>query len=278
MSTLDNIFCLTNVLRMDPFYDYFMTFQLTTPPPDSNYRCDLDRAIPLPYPINDYKYVLPKERQLELLKQSGGNKAFGIQVAIDNFQTSFEKDLAIDEYIKAYNELCRFFKLLGTVFGFIADDVRDKLDIMMIFRDKKTKNRECYLSVVSMIQYEIRIHKESGLIMFGTRTLLRLHRALQFTLLFMTKLSDMTDTDTVSQVAVEAYGDTLEKHHSWWMGKGARLAMKMLPDRMTILNKMVAGVDPEKVIDLTKQCVQAIEPVYEAVQKLFDKYDLHKLE
>ena len=41
-----------------------------------------------------------------------------------------DEALQMDEYIKAYKELSRFFRLLGSAFGFVAQDVDDKIGIL----------------------------------------------------------------------------------------------------------------------------------------------------
>ena len=38
--------------------------------------------------------------------------------------------LDMDQYVYAYKELSRFFRLLGSAFGFVAQDVDDKIGIL----------------------------------------------------------------------------------------------------------------------------------------------------
>ena len=70
--------------------------------------------------------------------------------------------------------------MLGTVFGFVGSDVKDKVEILQGFRTGT--NRAHYETVQKMIAYE----KETGYIRenkqgSGSRTLLRLHRSLGVT-------------------------------------------------------------------------------------------------
>ena len=49
----------------------------------------------------------------------------------------------------------------------------------------------------------------------GSRTLLRLHRALEYIIAFLHKLDDIQDSDLCSVISVEAYEATLMKYHPW---------------------------------------------------------------
>ena len=49
----------------------------------------------------------------------------------------------------------------------------------------------------------------------GSRTLLRLHRALEYIIAFLHKLDDMQGPDLCSVQSVEAYEATLMKYHPW---------------------------------------------------------------
>ena len=57
--------------------------------------------------------------------------SFDIAIIQDSFSKCADDDLNLEEYDKAYEELYKFFNILGTVFGFIASDVRDKIDILV---------------------------------------------------------------------------------------------------------------------------------------------------
>lgn len=66
---------------------------------------------------------------------------------------------------------------MGTVFGFVSNDVKSKIEILQEFLTKDDKEK--FNSFGSMLQYE----KSTGLLnktdyVSGSRTLLRLHRGL----------------------------------------------------------------------------------------------------
>lgn len=73
---------------------------------------------------------------------------------------------------------CRFFQLMGKVFGFVSSDVKQKVEILEVFRQSKDKSQE-FTSFKTMMEYE----KSDNLLdkkdyVSGSRTLLRLHRGL----------------------------------------------------------------------------------------------------
>lgn len=70
----------------------------------------------------------------------------------------------------------RFFQLMGSVFGFVSSDLKEKIQIL---NDLINKDDQNYTTIKSMIQYE----KENKILdkgdyTNGARTLLRLHRGL----------------------------------------------------------------------------------------------------
>lgn len=77
-----------------------------------------------------------------------------------------------------------FFQLMGKVFGFVASDVKSKIEILEDLR--RGENGEHFSTIKKMIKYE----SENGLLnksdyTSGSRTLLRLHRGLGMNLKMM---------------------------------------------------------------------------------------------
>ncbi|KAH8038832.1 hypothetical protein HPB51_003335 [Rhipicephalus microplus] len=123
-----------------------------------------------------------------------------LRVVIKNLQDSREDedDLDMDSYIAAYRELSKFFEGLGSLFGFINSDVKSKLDILDDYR-KSDDVGDNYETLNSMIEYE----KEEGIIAdekkpSGSRTLLRLHRALEFIAALFKAISTANDDASVA--------------------------------------------------------------------------------
>lgn len=81
-----------------------------------------------------------------------------------------------NEYAQENFILHRFFQLMGSVFGFVSSDLKQKIEVLI---ELSSKNGENYTTVKAMIEYE----KENKLLdkgncTNGARTLLRLHRGL----------------------------------------------------------------------------------------------------
>lgn len=156
---------------------------------------------------------------------------FSLRVVIENLQNSLEDedDLDLDAYTAAYNEICKFFQGLGTVFGFINSDVKNKIEILEEYR-RLPDTGDNYATLSSMIEFE----KEAGTIAdeqkpSGSRTLLRLHRALEFIAKLFRSVSTANDDASVGKLAKASYDETLAKYHPWIVRQGASIAMLTLP-------------------------------------------------
>lgn len=135
----------------------------------------------------------------------------------------------------------RFFEQLGTVFSFISNDVHNKITILerMISTGDQSQH---YQGLLTMIRYEQGagiLNKSSRNNPSGTRTFIRLHRALQFVHRFVEQLSIATDECCTEPLARSAYQDTLAAHHPWLVQKGAGLALKLLPKRGQLLHNVL---------------------------------------
>ena len=81
---------------------------------------------------------------------------FDIEVVTTSFQKCMESNLSLDDYNNGYDELYKFFLMLGTVFGFIASDVREKIDILVAFRASEEKEK--YKEVEAMMLHEMEVN------------------------------------------------------------------------------------------------------------------------
>ena len=201
---------------------------------------------------------------------------FDIENVTQIFQDSLknEDDVLMDEYLNAYEEINRFFHLIGSVFGFVSSDVRSKIDILQDFRRKE--NGEKFVSIKSMMEYE----KELGLLsdsgyVSGSRTLLRLHRGLEFAYEFLKRLSELNDCDKTHACCKNAYNDTLGKHHPWVIRKGALVAMYALPTQGELLKRVC--VNASRAIETLPEMLQNTKHVYDRTDKLYHLFDLQSL-
>lgn len=131
---------------------------------------------------------------------------------------------------------------MGSVFGFVSSDLRAKMDILYEFLNDEA-NSSHFTTVRTMIQYEMSndlLAKQSYV--SGSRTLLRLHRGLDFIRLFLKRLSEMKEDDNTSQACKECYNSTLAKHHPFLVRNGAKLAMYAMPNRTDLFRKVIGRV------------------------------------
>jgi len=225
------------------------------------------------------------DQGVEVLSQDLGN----IQVADDfsliklnhHFSAALScSGVSIAEYILGYREVFKFLTLLGKVFSFVAVDVKTKLDLLEKYNTGEQK--EHYQTVKGMIQYEI----EENLIKVkkkddpsGSRTLLRLHRALEYVVAFLAKLDAIDYNDKCAPISREAYEATLMKHHIWAVQKAAKLAMALLPTKIGLVNKVCP--EAEHNTELLKQvesdfqtAIDTMRKVYDETQELYSVNDL----
>ncbi|XP_002160351.1 ceramide-1-phosphate transfer protein [Hydra vulgaris] len=211
-----------------------------------------------------------------VLLRNSLNMSFDIDIVISSFKKSVEDKLNLEQYNRGYNELYSFFLVLGTVFKFIASDVREKIDILESFQ--KGKNQEHYTHTEKMIIYEIQMNKDDPTIpLLGSRTLLRLHRALKFTYLFLDGLILLNDDDNLSSMAITMYNKSLANHHPWLIRNAAKLAMYSLPNKKTLINQIAKDADKELLSQKLREGVAALEVAYKEIEDLYTKNNLHSL-
>lgn len=207
-------------------------------------------------------------------------RKFQLSIVLDAFKNALQEDgnLVMDEYIRGYDELCIFFDMLGTVFGFITSDVREKIGILQEHR--RSQSGDKYVLVQEMFEFEIAndLTQKKTKPLSGSRTLLRLHRALAFTMIFMKKLSESSDNDSSSSMASGAYSESLANFHPWLIRQAAFVAMYTLPS-VGDLTKKISGpnMDEDGSKRVLKQVTEAIKPVYDITEELYTKHDLHGL-
>ena len=129
-----------------------------------------------------------------------------------------------------------------------------------------------------MMTFEIERKKKSKEELLGSRTLLRLHRALDFTKQFLQELVEMDDNDKVATMAGDVYKRTLANFHPWLIRKAAGLALYSLPSRQDLIKKIAPdGIEEVVLKEKMQGCIQNIDVVYNDIEKLYTKYSLHEL-
>ncbi|XP_011648158.1 ceramide-1-phosphate transfer protein [Pogonomyrmex barbatus] len=201
---------------------------------------------------------------------------FDLRTVHDHFDQALleNDDIDLKEYLDAYNELYKFFQLMGSVFSFVSSDLKQKIDILIDLKNKDTQN---YMTVKSMIEHE----KENKLLektdfVNGARTLLRLHRGLDFIREFLQQLGDLSDVDKTACCCQDAYSKTLAKHHPWVVRKAAVVAMYTMPTREALFKK-VCGENVQRNIDVLPKMLEVTADVFNRTDSIYEAYQLHTL-
>ncbi|XP_065321259.1 ceramide-1-phosphate transfer protein-like [Gordionus sp. m RMFG-2023] len=178
------------------------------------------------------------------------DKKFNLQLLETKLKTCNEnKDIELKSYIEAYQEIQKFFPLLGKIFYFIYTDVQKKLTILNNFT-LDTNKSGIYKTVLSMVRYEVTLLKEpinEYIIIndaaIGCRTFSRLHRAFNFFINFLEGIvnkqqilnnENFTNNNMdykLSSIAIESYNLTLSQFHPWIIKKAVQVAVHSLPTK-----------------------------------------------
>jgi len=188
-----------------------------------------------------------------------------------------EQKMSLQMYVEGYKHLYDLLLDLGTVFSIVATDAKDKVEILQRLT---VQGSEDYNTLESMMVYEQRVYTNTGAQMLGSRTLLRLHRALKFVMLFMKEVADLNETQRpVPDIAYKAYEQSLANFHPWFLRSTAKVAVYALPSRRQLLLKLYPGCqNTYKTQHQLHQVSETIQRLYSNVDLLFTKYNLHELD
>ncbi|CAH4029050.1 ceramide-1-phosphate transfer protein [Pieris brassicae] len=195
------------------------------------------------------------------------------------FQKSLKEndDVVIDAYIDGYNELVKFLNLIGTVFSFVSSDVKSKIKVME--KLKSGDDAIYYESFKKMMKYEkeTSLHEKNGFVS-GSRTMLRLHRGLDFIRLFLKRISETEQDMNTCTTCQGSYNETLAEFHPWYIRKAATLAMHALPSRQDLLKKIFGSEDKlTEAMLVLPQTLESCDEVYQRVHQLYTDFDFHGL-
>ncbi|XP_022168135.1 ceramide-1-phosphate transfer protein [Myzus persicae] len=197
---------------------------------------------------------------------------FSVAAVQNAFQEALvnEDDVDVKNYALAYQELCKFCSQLGRLFGFVVSDLEEKIGFL---NQLVTEDEQNFSTVQTMILHEI-----SKQLVFsgrsGSITLLRLHRGLEFIILFMSKLVHLQPDDSTKHCAQEAYSKTLARHHTWIIRNGALFAMKFLPCQKVLYNQTIGDTSVEETLKTMPEMISKASMVHERVNNLLLDYEI----
>lgn len=112
----------------------------------------------------------------------------------------------------------------------------------------------------------------------GARTLLRLHRALEFISQFLHEVTKIEDDASTTPSARNAYGRTLSKFHPWYIRKSVQVATFALPYRKNLIERVYGGQVPaggaKEVNENISHLATIADRVFYATNKLYEEHDL----
>lgn len=98
---------------------------------------------------------------------------------------------------------------------------------------------------------------------------------LDFVYEFLNRVQALKDEQKTVDVCKEAYDDTLGKHHSFLIRKGARLAMYAMPTRGDLLKRVCYDVEVAK--ENLPPMLKNMRINYDRTEDLYTHHDLHSL-
>ena len=162
------------------------------------------------------------------------------------------------------------------MFTFVARDLSKKIAIVQNYLNSSNKSH--YRTLQSMMSYEIEngtVHMK-GAHASATRTMLRLHWALEFFIEFMDRLRHTPVDAKASSLVYEVYQGTLALHHPWWTRKLAYLAVFTLPSIKALIDIMCKQ-DYEEVQLLLAEVVNTSRPILKYTADLYKEHDLSNI-
>eukprot|EP00053_Salpingoeca_punica_P006773 m.63387 g.63387 ORF g.63387 m.63387 type:complete len:210 (+) comp13844_c0_seq1:114-743(+) len=193
-----------------------------------------------------------------------------------------DKSVDSQAFLQAFAILSSFLKTLGTVFGFVTSDVDDKLKIITAYVNKRG-----HATLQELVVFEVKegltLSGSDGM-KSGSRTLLRLQRAMAFIALFVRDLVSGDASTVTSKLASTSYDATLAQHHPWLVRKAAHLAFYTLPSHEDLLVRIhgpaakgAAPSDRAAANEIIMESVRALEEADDLIEALFRAHNLLQL-
>lgn len=171
---------------------------------------------------------------------------------------------------------------MGTIFVFVTSDLENKIGLLENYRDVERGGcNQAYLTIQSTIEFET---KENLLRdtkrLSGARTILRLHRALEFLSLLMLNLSKLEEDAETAPAARDAYTNTLARYHPWTIRTIASFAMRTLPHKRELVVKVLGenrNMSPIETNDKMLALANVTDSLFSVVDKYYEERELKDL-
>ncbi|KAK8396927.1 hypothetical protein O3P69_005133 [Scylla paramamosain] len=215
----------------------------------------------------------------EMSKEEAATQAdllMDLKLLRSGFTPTPDNELSLDSYIGAYLEMNKFLGVLGPIFNMVTSEVETKVKILQEHR--KSEDGDHYTTVNDMLSFEQKqahggVPGDRRGQPSGARTLLRLHRALEFVREFLLLIMRPREGFFGGQVS-RLYGATLGKYHSWLIRTTTSTALFTMPAHATIMQRLTKGkteVD-DSVREEMDQVIAAMKDAYDLTHKLYQQY------
>ncbi|CAL8241226.1 unnamed protein product [Merluccius merluccius] len=203
------------------------------------------------------------------------------------------QDVLLDPYLQSWEELIRFMESLGAVVGFFSQKVKDKVAVIQELSLKHARENSgrsspdapqhgAYYSIGSMVEAELK----AGVVSFshpsqsGCRTVLRLHRSLQWLTLLLRGLAEGANEKgeyrTPGELCRQAYQVALAPYHPWWVRQAAELVFVSLPERALFL-QLVCVQRQEEATPILHTLIHTLEETYARTHHILHTHRLLEL-
>ncbi|CAF1147729.1 unnamed protein product [Didymodactylos carnosus] len=216
---------------------------------------------------------------LPTISLSNNSKDFDVYRLYTSFVSAlrFDDKIGLTDYIVGFRELTKFFDQLGLVFVFVKNEVEEKLNVLQAHVNSGKKSH--YDTVQKAVDYEIQNNLLTTTTSAGpsaARTLLRLHRAMNFIKLFLKCLADDPVSDSSATIAKRSYDKTLAAHHNYFVKLTVRAGFFSLPDRKK-LDEIIFKGKKEELNDQFHRFIDTLNKIYAIIDRLYEDKGLLNL-
>jgi len=159
-------------------------------------------------------------------RSSSSSHVFDLDEMNQCFLACMAQDgLSLQKYSDGFKQIVHFFAMMGKIFAFVGSDVADKVKVIdELCSGEKAEEYQVIASCMEMEKTKKIAHLNTRSFASASRTLLRLHRAMDYIAQLFEALSLTTERE-IGTLSKSIYQDTLAKYHSYVIKKAAEFGM-----------------------------------------------------
>ena len=196
---------------------------------------------------------------------------FDIDIVGAEFRQSYTEScqLKLDAYIRGYEQLNKFVKILGRVFHFVALKIGKHIAFLRKLQQINDNNNH-YETIEAMLAHELQqlaaYSKKTG-----CHKLLQLHRGLPFAVSFIEEMILLPADSPVHAACLAAYDLNLKEYHPRLVQRMARYAMLSLPTKKELYRRMDVDMDLFDA-QLAPRAATALKEIYHRTQDIYERH------